>query len=289
MPISTGILRQERTRAASPGRAGSARRLRSAAVEWVVDRLSDRDWQLIEATNRLRLVSGKQLERLYFYGLHGHTQEVVRGRVLHRLVDWRVLTAMPRRVGGAARGSARSVFALGGVGARLWAERQTATMVHPRVRHPEPPTERTVRHTLAVSELYADLVEQSRALDARVLTFEAEPASWWPNDQGGYLKPDAYALLTQGNIRERWWIEVDQATESLPTIKRKLSAYLDFVARGQFGPHGVVPRVLISGVSDVRCAALHGVVTRLPAPATALFLVAHQREAACSILGSLHE
>ena len=278
-----------RTYDASPERAGPARRVRIADVEWVSDRLSARDWQIIEAVNRLRLVSGNQLERLYFHMLSGHTREVVRGRVLHRLARWRVLTALPRRIGGMARGSAGSVFALGAVGARLYADRQAANMAQPRVRRPELPTERTVQHTLAISELCTDLVEQARAQGSSVLTYEAEPASWWPNGQGGYIKPDAYALLTCGNIREHWWIEVDLATESLPTIKRKLSAYLDFVTQGQIGPNGVVPRVLISAISDVRRAALHAAASRLPAPAAELFVVVRHEGAAATLLQSLSE
>jgi hypothetical protein len=258
-------------------------------VEWIADRLSERDWQVLEIVNRLRLVSGNQLERLLFDALHGHAREVVRGRVLRRLVRWQVLDALPRRVGGSARGSAGMVFALGTAGARLIADRQAATAGRPRVRRPGVPTERTVRHTLAVSELYTVLIEQARRHGVTVLSFQVEPATWWPNGLGGYLKPDAYTLLMSGGVREHWWIEVDMATESLPTLKRKLTAYLDFVARGQLGPGHVVPRALVSTISTARANALQALVDHLPAPARELFLTLPQEDAATALIQSLQE
>lgn len=283
------MIPQSPRRPAHADQAGAPRRVQATQIEWVAERLSERDWRILETVNQLRLVSGNQLERLHFRALSGHSRAVVRGRVLRRLVDWRVLTLLPRRVGGAARGSAESLFALGSTGARLWAERQMAHGAPPRIRRPDVPTDRTLRHTLAVSELYADLVEQARTQSAQVLTFEAEPASWWPNGLGGYLKPDAYAALTADEVREHWWIEADLATESLPTIKRQLLAYLDFIGRGQLGPHGVVPRVLISASSEARRAALQALISRLPDPAPALFVVAAAREAAAAMLRSLRE
>lgn len=276
-------------RPANADRADKPRRVRATHVEWVAERLTERDWRIVETVNRLRLVSGNQLERIHFGALTGHSRTVVRGRVLRRLTNWRVLAVLPRRVGGAARGSAGSVFALGSAGARLWAWRQAASNAKPRVRQPGIPTERSIRHTLAVSELYAGLVEQARARSAHVLTFEAEPAAWWPNGLGGYIKPDAYTVLSHDNVREHWWVEVDLATESLATMKRQLLVYLDFIARGQLGPNGVVPRVLVSTSSEARRAALHALVTHLPDPAPALFVVVTQQEAAAAMLRSLRE
>lgn len=265
----------------------SARRGQQERTAWLSERLSERDWQIIEAVNRLRLVSGSQLERLCFAGLTGHTRTVVRGRVLRRLLAWRILMVLPRRIGGMARGSSGSVFALGSAGARLCAERQSATLVRQRVRQPDAPTERSVRHTVAVSELYVGLMEQARACGAQVVAFDAEPASWWSNGLGGFLKPDAYLCLTQGKVREHWWAEVDLATESLPTIKRKLLAYLDFVERGQLGPGSLVPRVLICANALARSEALQSVISKLPPPAEELFVTHVSHEAAALMLRSL--
>lgn len=267
----------------------SARRDGRVRVAWLAERLSDRDWQIVEAVNRLRLMSGGQLERLCFAALTGHSRAVVRGRVLRRLVDWQVLSLLPRRIGGAARGSSGAAFALGTAGARLCAEREAATETLQRVRHRSAPTDRSIRHTLAVSELCVGLVEQARIHGAQVVAYEAEPSSWWPNGLGGFLKPDAYACVALGNIRDHWWVEVDLATESLPTIKRKLLAYLDFVERGQLGPSNIVPRVLLSCSSSVRSTALHAIIVRLPAPAQDQFVSLAEPEAPAYILRSLRE
>src|SRR5262249_42214901 len=128
-----------------------------------------------------------------------------------------------------------------------------------------------------------------RAQGAQAVAFQAEPASWWPNGLGGFIKPDAYALLTLGSVREHWWVEVDLATETLPTVKRKFLVYLDFVVRGQLGPGNLIPRVLVSASSPMRCADLRSIITRLPPPAEELFVACTSHEAATYLLQSLQE
>ena len=113
------------------------------------------------------------------------------------------------------------------------------------MRHAGGTTERTVRHTLMVSELYTAMAEQARSADAKLVAFAAEAACWWRDGLGNYVKPDAYLVLDGPHGRDHWWVEADLATESLPTIRRKLLNYLSFLERGQLGPGGVVPRVLV--------------------------------------------
>jgi hypothetical protein len=263
--------------ASSPG--GGRHHVRTHHVEWVAARLSERDWLVVEIINRLRLLRGDQLERLFFFSLSGRSKQVTRGRVLHRLVMWQVLDELPRRIGGSLRGSSGSVFALGLVGQRLIATQQLVNGQTRRVRHPGIPTDRTLAHTLAVSELYVGLREQGRVRGVQVVSFETEPACWWPNGLGGFIKPDAYVVLDSGSVRDHWWVEVDKASESLPTVKRKLESYLDFVARGQLGPSDVMPRVLFTVPSTPRRGALHSILTRLPDPAQELFHIATEDHA----------
>ena len=91
------------------------------------------------------------------------------------------------------------------------------------------------------------------------------------------------------SVREHWWIEVERGTESLPTLRRKLSVYLDFVQRGQLGPADVVPRVLVSVSTPERYALVAVMVAHLPEPASDLFVVTEDRKAALLMLGSLKE
>lgn len=254
-------------------------RVRTGHVAWVAERLSARDWSVMETVNRLHLVTGRQLERLHFAELAGRSRTVTRSRALARLVDWRVLMPLPRRVGGAGRGSTVSVYALDTAGHRLLTERLNQKVVQAKVRRPGTPGERFVRHILATSELYVDLVEAERAGRFQLRSFQAEPAAWWPNGLGGWLKPDAFLVVSNGTVDYLWWVEVDLGTESIPTLMRKLRTYVEFVNRGQAGPRGAIPRVLVSVPDERRRMAFMEQVRRLPAPADELLQVVTQESA----------
>jgi hypothetical protein len=250
-------------------------RVRSAYVDWLDQHLSPRDWTVVETVNRLQVASGHQLERLCFAGLsNARSRTVTRSRVLGRLVRERVLVPVGRRVGGSGRGSTVQAFALDTAGRQLLARRQLAEAQRVRVRRPGVPGTRTIQHRLAVAELYTELTEQARTSELHVALFKAEPAAWWPNGIGGLMKPDAYVVLARGDgVRDHWWVEVDLATESLPTVRGKVAAYLDFRRRGERGPDGVLPWLLISTVGVRRRAAIAALVGRLPEAADLVTVV----------------
>jgi hypothetical protein len=260
-------------------------RVRSGQVHWVVNRLSTRDWAIIETVNRLKLVTGQQLERCHFRDLAvGRSRTVSRSRTLARLVAWRVLLSLPRRIGGPRQGSSVTVFALDTAG--VWLLRQrTGTDNTRRIRRPSVPGERFIRHTIAVAELYTDLVESERAGALILRQFQVEPR--WPNGLGGSLSPDAFVVVSNGRVDHLWWIELDRATESLPTIRHKLRAYLDFLARGGRGPRGVMPRVLVAVPDDKRTIAVQAEVAGLPTPAADVVHVIRQNELATWLVQKL--
>ncbi len=72
-------------------------------------------------------------------------------------------------------------------------------------------------------------------------------------------------------------------------MKRKLSTYLDFVVRGQLGPQGVVPRILVSTVTTERRDAIRAIVSHLPDPAPALMRIETADKAATRMLRSLRD
>lgn len=260
-------------------------RVRMPYVERLMQTLSTRDWAIVETLDGFRLASGAQLERLHFHNLAGRSRAVVRGRVLKRLTDARVLLPYERRIGTAHRGSAELAYSLDSAGQRLARLRTNRDTPERSGRRPRRPGERFIAHGLAITELYVSLVEYSRISPFTLETFEAEPA--WPNGLGGWLKPDAYLKLARGTIVDYWWYEADLATESLPTIQRKLLAYLDFVRRGQLGPDGVVPRVIIGVPSQARQLAIQREVNRLPEPAELMFQVAQLPDVAGAIVQEL--
>lgn len=241
--------------------------------------LSERDWAIIRDVAGLRLVTGAQLERLQFADLADVSRPVVRRRVLGRLVRARLVGTLARRIGGVRAGSQGLVYHLDVAGQRLLGT----------ARHGGPPGERYVRHVLAVAELYVNLTEVARAGGLRLDAFEAEPASWWPDGRGGVMKPDAYVAVGATDHTDHWWIEVDLATEHGPTLARKLRAFVDFWQRGQLGPGGIMPRVLVTVPDTKRCSELVRIIHQLPPQANELITVALHNDAADSIMQKLHQ
>jgi hypothetical protein len=264
----------------------SPARIRLSHIEEIAERMSTRDTQIVDTLHRLRLATGAQLERLHFADLAHSCRSRVRRRVLARLVSWRVLATLPRRVGGVRAGSAGLIYTLDTAGA--WLVRlHAATTGQTAPRRPTQPGVAFTSHTLAVTELYVQLVEHARTGNVRLLAFDAEPACWWPDDLGGHLKPDAHTLLATDDYQDAWWIEIDQATETLPRLKKKLHTYLDFQRRGGIGPAGVLPRVLLTTPTAQRCTAITGLMTGLPPPADALFHAVIHQDAADLLIGTL--
>jgi hypothetical protein len=246
------------------------RRVRMPYVERLMETLSDRDWAVIESVVRLRLVSGLQLERLHFADLALRSRSVKRWQVLKRLTDARVLIPFERRVGTARQGSAKLSYALDSAGqqlARLRAYRSGGG----RPRRPRAPGERFLGHALAVTELYVTLVELSRLRRFTFVDFEVELA--WSDGLGGWLRPDALVKLSYSTTTDYWWYEADLATESPRTMRGKLANYLDFVERGQLGPDGIVPRVLVGVPTAQRRLVVQRIVHSLPSPAEVMFMV----------------
>jgi hypothetical protein len=276
------------------GAVGRPKRVRVPYVEQLAERLSSRDWLILNTLNRIRLATGSQLERLHFSELAGRSRSVKRGQVLKRLVDVGALVALERRVGTANRGSAKQCYALDSGGHRLVRLRAGNTPLETHARRPRVPSDRLTKHTLAVSELYVELVERSRLGGFTLGDFQVEGDAYWPNGLGGWMKPDAFIRLENGKTIDYWWYEADMprhdsdlANESLPTVRNKCLVYLDFVQRGQLGPDGVVPRVAIGEPTSKQRDAVRAVVDELPAPAGSLFRITELGEVAQVMLDEL--
>jgi hypothetical protein len=248
-------------------------RITRAAVERIAAGLGERDLAIVADVGRVRVLTGRQVERLHFAELAGAHRDRTRRRVLERLVSLKLLSPLKRRIGGERAGSAGLVFALGPVGQRLLAL-QANRSPDERARQPGTPTDRFLSHNLSIAEVYVSLVEARRAGALTLDAFRAEPTCWWRNSEGEWIKPDACAVVSAGDIEDSWAIEVDRATESLPTLKRKLRAYLDLVECGENGPDGgVLPRVLVTVPDERRLHEVRKLVAELPSPAKQLFTV----------------
>jgi hypothetical protein len=272
----------------NPSAVGSGRRVTGARVARIARELSERDKAILDDVGRVRVLTGRQVERLHFAELGGRHRDRTRRRVLERLVSLELLTPLERRIGGVRAGSAGLVFALGPAGQRLLDIQGHGS--GGRVRRPGTPTPRFMIHNLAVAELYVGLVEAARSGAFSLTSFRAEPGCWWQTSEGLWVKPDSLVVVSTGDVEDSWAIEVDQATESLPTLRRKLKGYLDLVATGERGPDGgVLPRVLVTVPDAGRLGAVRALVGSLPGPAEELFAVVVEERAVSYMVDLLHE
>ncbi len=264
-------------------------RVTRAAVQRIAEGLSQRDRAILADVARVRVLTSRQVERLHFAELQGAYRDRNRRRVLERLASLQLLAPLQRRIGGVRAGSAGLVFALGLAGQRLFRLEANGNLGG-RARRPHIPTDRFLGHSLAVAELYVGLVEADRAGSLTLVGFEAEPDCWWRDSEGEWVKPDAYAVVSAGEVQDSWAVEVDMGTESVPTLRRKLAAYLGLVEQGEHGPDGgVLPRVLVTVPDEHRRTVLRGVVSGLPPPASELISVVLQGEASRHLVEVLRE
>ena len=215
----------------------------SAEVDRLREYLGGRDFAILKQVSDLRLMSAAQIAAVHFT-LNGHDNPAAASRaaqrVLARLVRDRLLTRLQRRVGGVRAGSAGYIYALGPVGQRLLNPSEG------RRRNHEPRTG-FLDHTLAVSQFVVDVTRASRAGQFEVLTLQPEPRCHrsFPGSSGQVVvKPDLFLALGVGDMEHRWFIEVDQGSESLPVVIGKCRAYDAYYQSGrEQESHGVFPRV----------------------------------------------
>ncbi len=244
----------------------SGRNLTAKRLAELDEHISEIDRQILHDVARFRLVTGEQLGRIHLDELSGRSTR----RILNRLTEEQVLARLDRRIGGARAGSAGFVYKLGSAGARL-----VEVSVGKRTWQP---STLFLRHTLAITERYVELVERSDLDVWRLLTFEAEPDCWrrftGSSGMALTLKPDGYFVLASERYEDHWFLEVDLATESLTAVRRKASRYAEYYASGmEQNRLGVFPRVwwwsprperqaaLRRTLVDVEMAEMHMVLT----------------------------
>ena len=252
-------------------------------------RLTEREREIAATVDRLRLVSGRQLERLFFDG-SGARQSNARlaRKTLSRLVSIGVLRRLQRRVGGVRAGSAAFVYETGPAGQRLLAYWQGEGIARTRGAHE--PGGPFVAHTLAVAEVYVRLREAARISKLELVSFAAEPDCWrefvGPVGQRVTLKPDIHLRLGLDEFEDSWFVEVDRATESSTVIRRQCEAYLAYYRSGrEQASSGVFPRVLWIVPHEKRAQLVAQVIDALPPDAHRLFGVAAEEEAFAVLVG----
>lgn len=221
--------------------------------------LTERDREIIARLGQFKLMTGTQLERLYFEASSAKSRARNRQAVLKRLSDHRVLARLDRRVGGFGGGSADYVYTLDVAGQRL-------AEASERPRRPYVWYDPTIQHYLAVSEIYVRLMEAQHHNSLTLLTFEAEPYCW-RSFANQTLKPDALVragVVGSGEPRKRTrFLEVDRGTQYGTKIATKLPVYEQYW-RYEHSQGRRMPRVIFLVQSAERLDYLNQLVASGP-------------------------
>jgi len=219
----------------------AASRLTGGGGSGNAEQLSPRDWAVLLMVGHLRLLTGGQLQRLFFAGTeHGSANPRIARRTLQRLVDAGLLHRLERRQGGLHAGSSSFTYGLTPKGGRAVSQGVGRGLARE-------PGLAFVRHTLAISEVVVQLHEAKRGGRLDGLELQPEPRSW--RDLGGFegvkLKPDLFVLVGTGDIEHLAFLEIDLGSEHGPTLQRKAKVYERYFRSGREQQRlGVFPRVV---------------------------------------------
>lgn len=248
-------------------------RTSSRRLEQIERELTDYDRAVLVFLAEVRLSTGHQIaRRLWSSSAPTDANARAARRSLARLEGSRVIDRLARRVGGVRGGSASIVYGLGPSGRRLLAR----TGYQPK--RLGTPGDRYVAHTLSVGELVVRLHEAALRGELDLIEVQTEPQCWRGFLAGLgarlILKPDLFARVGSGAFEDRWFIEVDRATEASGTLVSKAQRYLAHYRSGaEQGRHGVYPRVVWTVPDRRRADQVRAALGRLPAEARRLFVV----------------
>ena len=154
-------------------------------------------------------------------------------RALKRLRELRLVDHLARRIGGVRAGSGGLVWHLTHAGERLLRLNEQATRPMRRFFEASP---YFLAHSLAVAEVAVNLTEICREQHGMKLTaIQPEPECWRTYSEYGSmlsLKPDLFAITVSGQYEDRWFIEVDLATESPSKVVDKCERYHKYYRNG---------------------------------------------------------
>ena len=216
----------------------AARVSRRQLEQFAVD-LQGRDQAILSALQNSRFMTSGQISRQHFEADHANPSAAQRAanRAMNRLQDYGLISSLNRRVGGVKGGSTGYVWGLTPPGVRFMNLGQDD---QPRKRSFEP-SPRFVEHTIGVSELNVQLLGMA---GIAVMDIQFEP-NCWRSYSGKTLKPDLYAVTSDGEYEDSWFFELDLATEAPSRIVSKCEQYQDYYRAGiEQSDNGVFPMVV---------------------------------------------
>jgi hypothetical protein len=252
----------------------------------VRSRLIERDLAITRVIADLRLMSGRQLEELFFVAANRESDDSssrATRRTLAQLVDHRILVRLERQIGGVRAGSKAFVYGLGPVGHRL------LERTGPRPRYREPGA-LFVEHTLAIAQLVVTVTTAARRGDCEVISWQGEPKCWRTFSTAGgraTLLPDLYLSLGNGAYEYRYFVEIDRNTEHLPAIVTKAQLYNRYYRSGREQSRDeLFPTVLFVTTDGERARAIGRALQTTRGLTSNLFAVTTDSEALKVLLGA---
>lgn len=238
--------------------------------------LEPRHLAVLASLYRLRVLTTAQVQRLHVVDGAPSSRLRRTQNLLKRLHGLGLVVRLSRVIGGVRAGSSGYVHSLTGLGQGVL---EVDGPSGGRRRRAWETTSPFQDHMLAVAELYVRLREVEGLGTAELLTFDTEPRAWRHfTGSGGelvVLKPDAFVVIGFSTVERRAFIEVDRATESLPTIERKSARYVAYWRSAtEQQRHGVFPQVVWLAPDERRRAGIEQALGRVAVEASKLFTVA---------------
>ena len=228
-----------------------AMRVGKNQLERLSGELTQRDREILVSLKKCKFLLTGQIQRLHITDASSKNAAIrAAARELRKLKEYGLVATLERRIGGTRAGSGSLIWHLTEAGERFLA--MNTSEQYSRRRYLEP-SRMFLRHSLAVSECYVQLVEICRnAPELTLLNADWEPDCWRPYTQHGKviaLKPDLFVATKSDGYEDRWFIEIDLSTESPSTIIGKCDRYRDYYRSGleqkQFGVFPVVVWIVL--------------------------------------------
>lgn len=216
--------------------------------------LSDRDKDVLRFIQAYRYLTTSQIQRLHFTDAPT-TSAALRAatRNLKKLRELQLIDTLTRRIGGVYSGSGSFIWRLDSAGEHLL--RLIDNKARPHRKSFEPSTY-FLTHTLAVTECFVRLNEICRKRGMHLTEAQNEPYCWRPYNSVGKiisLKPDLFAVTKCDSYEDRWFFEIDLATESPIKIIEKCRRYYKYYQSGlEQQQFGVFPLVVWIVPDDTR-------------------------------------
>lgn len=239
------------------------RRVDTELLRDIATSMPDRDREVLNLIDEHRYLTTHHLQAFAFTE---HTSDESAARttrhVLQRLDRLALIRPLGRRIGGVRGGSASRIWQLAPAGARLLRDDGGSHRTH------EPST-RFLAHCLAIADVHLALRDLNDIETVSRVRVQLEPMSWrrfsGPGGEPRWVHPDLAAVASSADFDDRWFIEVDLGTESLPTLLRKCGQYEAYRGSGlEQSEHGAFPLVLWFFSDPERADRLRSSILRSP-------------------------